>query len=54
MKTLMEDARKTEDLRGKANSWIGLVVRLILFVILAIWLVVGLILYIMIMTSTHE
>ena len=54
MNTPMEEARKTEDLKGKSNSWIGLVVRLILFVLVVIWVVVGLIVYIMIMTSTHD
>jgi hypothetical protein len=38
----------------KASSGIGLVVRLILFVIVVIWFVVGTIVYIMLMTSTHE
>jgi cell division septal protein FtsQ len=48
------DAGKTEDLKGKASTGIGLVVRLILFVIVVIWVVVGLIVYIMIIPSTHE
>jgi hypothetical protein len=54
MTTPIEDARKTEDLEGKANSRIGLVIRLILFLIAAIWFVVGLFVYLRIMTSTHE
>ena len=45
---------ETEDSKGKATSRIGLVVRVILFVIAAIWFMVGLIVYIRIMTSTHD